>query len=455
MPFTYNAPANPYLGPAGAATMHCDAQASDATPLSGPGIPASGGKWNVKTIPLGGACPTILSGADGIIQILCTKVLSSDLIGLQPNVTTMSSDGTVLNDLNLPKGALLGGVYAYVDNENRMVLVDGTSTLIRVTHDTDGRNLRIDQRVDLSSVLQGDQVVGLTPDWQGRVWIASKKSLVIVVDLERGLIRATPLRQFSSDENVDNSISSSPDGVNVITNYGIYQLTAGADNAPRIVWAHSYDRGTHRKPGQLSWGSGASPTFFGPSGGEYVMLSDNADSQESAIVYRVSDGELIGSAALFQAGKSGTENSMIGINNTVFGASTYGYPYPKYPDGAGTSVPASAPFAPGMERWDVTDDGLTQVWNRTDVYSAAVPRLSVPDNLIYTCERRPTLIGTTGSNVHAVAIDPETGLTRYEQIIPGLAAIGGIDTLEMVGLIKDGIWWQGTISGVIRISMGA
>ena len=456
MPFTYNASANPFLGPAGAATMHCDAQASDATPLSGPGLPTNGRQWRIKKIGLGGACPTILSGEDGIIQILCTKVLSSSLVGLQPNVTTMSPDGTILEDLNLPKGALLGGVYAYVDNENRMVLVDGTSTLIRIAHDPDGRNLRIDQRVDLASVLQGDQIVGLTPDWQGRVWLASKKSLAIVVDFDRhNLVRATPLRRFSPNENVDNSISSSPDGVSVVTNYGIYMINAGEDSVPQIMWAHSYDRGSHRKPGQLSWGSGASPTFFGPTGGEYVMLSDNADRRESVIVYRVSDGASMGSAELFQAGKSGTENSMIGINNTVFGASTYGYPYPKYPDGAGKSVPASAPFAPGMERWDVTDTGLTQVWSRDDVYSAAVPRLSVPDNLIYTCERRPGPAGNTGLGVNAVAIDPDNGITLHDQEIPGWAAIGGIDPLEMVGLIKDGIWWQGTISGVVRISMGA
>lgn len=454
MSFRYNAPPNPYLGPAGSATMHCDAQSSDVTPLAGPGVPAAGRSWSVRTIGLGGAFPTILAGADGVIQVLCTKVMSSTLTALQPNITTLSAQGEVLDDLNLPKGALLGGVYAYVDHDSRMVLVDGTSTLIRVSHAPDGTGLAVSQRVDLSSVLQGDSVVGLVPDWQGRVWLATKKSMVIVVDLDRGLIRATLLRRYGADENVDNSISASPEGVNVITSYGMYQLTAATDAMPQVVWSVAYDRGQHRKPGQLSWGSGATPTFFGPTGGEYVMLSDNADTQESVHVYRVADGTLAGSAALFQPGQSGTENSMIGIGNTLIGASTYGYPYPRYPDGAGTSVPRSAPFAPGMERWDLSESGLTQVWNRSDVYSSAVPRLSVADNLVYTCERRPGLLGT-GSRIHAVAIDPQTGQTVYEQLLPGLAAIGGVDTLEMVGLIHDGIWWQGTVSGVLRIALGA
>lgn len=453
MSFSYNAASHPFLGPAGSATMHCDAQSSDVTPMRGPGVPAAGGSWAVRAIGLGGACPTILAGSDGVIQVLCTKVLSSSLTALQPNITTLSQDGTVLDDLNLPKGALLGGVYAYVDHENRMVLVDGTSTLIRIAHDSDGRGLRIDSRVDLRSVLQGDQVVGLVPDWQGRVWVATKRAYVAVIDESSGTVRAIALHHFSAEENVDNSISSSPDGVNVITNYGIYQLSVDGDGAPIIRWANSYDRGSHRKPGQLSWGSGATPTFFGPTGGEYVMLSDNADSRESAVVYRVSDGHEVASAALFSPGTSGTENSMIAIQDTIIGASTYGYPYPRYPDGAGTSVPASANFAPGMERWDLVDGSLVQIWNRRDLYSSAVPRLSVPDHLIYTCERRPTIFGTTGLGIHAVAIDPDTGQTLHEQRIPGLAVIGGVDTLEMVGLIKDGIWWQGTISGVLRISV--
>ena len=85
--------------------------------------------------------------------------------------------------------------------------------------------------------------------------------------------------------------------------------------------------------GKLAWGSGASPTFFGPNGSDYVMLTDNSDIQESVIVYRTDNGAKVGSAGLFTAGTSGTENSMIGVGNTMVGASTYGYPYPKYPEG--------------------------------------------------------------------------------------------------------------------------
>ncbi|MBM7050787.1 6-pyruvoyl tetrahydrobiopterin synthase [Rothia sp. ZJ932] len=434
--------------------MHGDAQASDTTPLPGPGA----GPWNVKKIPMGGACPTILAGRDGFIQVLCTQVAAEGQF-LVPKIAIVHPNGTELDHLNLPKGALLGGVYAYLDEQDRMVLVDGTNTLLRIAHRADGRGLRVDSRVDLKRYLSqmgGDQVVGLVPDWQGRVWVASKNGVVAVVDMERGVLRSLRLNRYSMDERVDNSISACPAGVSVVTSHGIYMLSAAADSKPVIDWAHSYTRGSARKPGKLAWGSGASPTFFGPNGSDYVMLTDNGDVQENVIVYRTKDGSLVGEAGLFTPGASGTENSMIGIGNTVVGANTFGYPYPKYPDGAGPSIPASALFAPGMERWDVTPNGLKRIWKRDDVYSSAVPRYSTADKLIYTCERRRGPAGLAdGAYAHATIIDIETGRTVYSQQLPDHVSIllGGGDTLQMVGTIDTfGTWWQGTISGIYRIS---
>lgn len=69
---TYNAQANPHLGAPGITTMHGDAQSSDATPLAGPGA----GDWKITGTKLGGACPTILAGRDGFIQVLCTQVFA-------------------------------------------------------------------------------------------------------------------------------------------------------------------------------------------------------------------------------------------------------------------------------------------------------------------------------------------------------------------------------------------
>lgn len=454
---TYNAETNPHLGSPGVTTMHGDAQASDCTPLPGPGAQP----WSVRKTPLGGACPTVLVGSDHFVQVLCTQVFSKNLQMLVPKIVILHPDGTELAMLDLPKGALLGGVYAYLDQKDRMVLVDGTNTLIRLAHSDDGRRIWVDSRTDLTGMLSlvpGDQVVGLVPDWDGRVWVASKNGAVGVIDENQGQVRATLLREGGADgvERIDNSISACPAGISVVTSHAIYMLNLDSTGAPQVLWSRAYDRGSARKPGKLSYGSGASPTFFGPNGSDYVMLTDNADGRENVIIYRTADGSLVGTVPLFTAGASGTENSMIGVGNTVIGANTFGYPYPKYPDGAGTSVPASALFAPGMERWDITPDGLKQVWNRPDIYSSAVPRYSTADGIIYTCERRRGLAGLAdGAYAHAVAVDMATGRTLHAQELPNHVNIlfGGGDTLQMVGTIDSyGTWWQGTISGVYRIS---
>ena len=231
----------------------------------------------------------------------------------------------------------------------------------------------------------------------------------------------------------------------------------GADastSKPRIIWSHSYDRGTKQKPGQLSHGSGATATFFGPNGSDYVMLSDNADRQEKLIVYRSADGSAVGEGPLFTPGASGTENSMIGVQNSIVGACTFGYPYAQYPD---TKPAYRAQVAPGMERWDVNDDasGITLKWRNNGIYSAAVPRLSTADNLIYTCERPRGPAGVlTGPVVYACAIDMDSGRVVHRQRLPRLAnLLAGGDPSQMVGVIdKHGVWWQGTIGGIYRIS---
>ncbi|KQB86145.1 hypothetical protein Clow_01499 [Corynebacterium lowii] len=447
--FPYTPQTSVHLAAPGMATMHSDAQSSDATPLPGPGARP----WNVSTVDLGGSCPTVLCGSDGFVQVLVTQRIGSELTFLRPKIVVLDpATGAVLGELEIAKGALLGGVYAFLDAADRMVLVDGTNTLMRVAHDPTGSRLWVEERLDLTRFLnrrEGDQVVGLVPDWSGRVWVASGQGQVAVVEESTRTLHALSLGE---GERIDNSISAAPEGVCVITSRAIYLLDAEPGQAPEVKWRREYDAGSARKPGQLSWGSGASPTFFGPQGSDYVMLSDNADEQEKVQVHRTATGELVGEAGLFTPGASGTENSMIGVGNMIIGASSYGYPYPRYPENAGESVPKEAPFAPGMERWDVVDGGLRNIWKRDDLYSSAVPRLSCPDGLVYTCERRPGALGN-GVKIHAVAIDAATGDTVHEQQLPGLVTFFGVDTLQMVGTISPGgVWWQGTIGGVIRIA---
>lgn len=459
MPVSYNAQQNPYLGINSLATMHGDAQSSDATPFAGPGDPGVGGSWKVTFTNHWAACPTILAGQDGYIQALMTQFLGSDAKLRKPKLAIIEpASGAQLGAIEIPTGALLGGVYAYLDADSNLVMVDGTNALTWISHSQDGMKVWVSRRIDLTDAMKlepKDHVVGIVPDWHGRIWVASERGVVGLIDPKRNVVRLTKLQQYSPAERIDNSISACPQGVSIITSHGIYMLGADASTSkPRIIWSHSYDRGTKQKPGQLSNGSGATATFFGPNGSDYVMLSDNADRQEKLIVYRSADGSAVGEGPLFTPGASGTENSMIGVQNSIVGACTFGYPYAQYPD---TKPAYRAQVAPGMERWDVNDDasGITLKWRNNGIYSAAVPRLSTADNLIYTCERPRGPAGVlTGPVVYACAIDMDSGRVVHRQRLPRLAnLLAGGDPSQMVGVIdKHGVWWQGTIGGIYRIS---
>lgn len=459
MPVSYNAQQNPYLGINSLATMHGDAQSSDATPFAGPGDPGVGGTWKVTFTNHWAACPTILAGQDGYIQALMTQFLGSDAKVRKPKLAIIEpASGAQLGAMEIPTGALLGGVYAYLDADSNLVMVDGANALTWISHSQDGMKVWVSRRIDLTDAMKlepKDHVVGIVPDWHGRIWVASERGVVGLIDPKRNVVRLTKLQQYSPAERIDNSISACPQGVSIITSHGIYMLGADASTSkPRIIWSHSYDRGTKQKPGQLSHGSGATATFFGPNGSDYVMLSDNGDRQEKLIVYRSADGSAVGEGPLFTPGASGTENSMIGVQNSIVGACTFGYPYAQYPD---TKPAYRAQVAPGMERWDVNDDasGITLKWRNNGIYSAAVPRLSTADNLIYTCERPRGPAGVlTGPVVYACAIDMDSGRVVHRQRLPRLAnLLAGGDPSQMVGVIdKHGVWWQGTIGGIYRIS---
>ncbi|MET7769252.1 hypothetical protein [Nocardia sp. NPDC005366] len=438
---------NPYLGPLGTSTMHGDAGSSDATPLAGPGP----GRQSVSAYPLASACPTLLQGADGLVVALCTAIA-----GQTPTVRLLDPAvpgpvGGSLASVTLAKGSLLGGVYAYLDNADRLVVVDGDRALVRVAHirDADGRwRLSIDGSVDLSAAIPlGDNVTGLVPDWSGNVWFATGGGVVGLVTPSGAIATHT----LPAGEQVANSISSAPSGgVAVATTHALYEFHADGAGRPEQLWRAAYDRGSARKPGQLSWGTGSTPTYFGPvTGAEYLTIVDNADDVVRVLIFRSGTGESVCALPVLTKGGAGSENSPIGIGGSVFVASTYGYPYPAVPEGAGPAIPAAAPFAGGMTRVDVDDTGCHTVWE-SSVRSAAVPHVSTADGNLYTVTR----IGasTTTSPLDGftfTVIDPDTGAVISDVALPGTIVDDPLQTSALIA--TGGLVLQGTITGILRI----
>ncbi|WP_221633926.1 hypothetical protein [Nocardioides luti] len=439
-------PHNRYAGPDGTSSMHGDSGASDTTPYAGPGAdPAT-----PVSVPLAGVCPTILAGVDGLPQALCTSYAdrAPTLYLLDP------ATGAPLARLALQKGSLLGGVYAYVDAHGRMVTADGSGDLLLVGHHetATGWELTVDDRVPLRPAFRRacgapdcDAISTVAPGFDGRVWFATAAGRAGYADPASGRV---VMRRLGHGEIVANSIATSPDGVSVVTDHATYLLRAGASGAVHQVWRRAYARGKARKPGQLSHGSGATPTFFGPrTGHELVAMTDNARPREHLLVYRADTGRTVCSVPLFGRRNSGTENSPIGWRRQVYVASTYGYPYPATPDGAGEAQPASADFVGGMQKIHVGRHGCRTVW-RTRTASAAVPRLSRAEGVLYTVTR-------TGAapSYRLARISPRTGRVLSET---DLGAGPGADTLQMVGtILPDGTLLQGFVTGLTLVGAGS
>ncbi len=444
------APPNPFMAPQGLASLHNDAESSDAGPLPGPGAhPAA-----IFGFPLLAACPTIMQGTDALVLALCTADLNQiptiyliDPSGIAPHVVPLAS-------LQVAKGSLLGGVYAYLDNENRVVMIDGSNHLLRITHAKDGPlgrwKLTVTESIDLSSAIpSGDNSVGLVPDYAGNVWFATGNGVVGVVKLGGGV---TSL-QLPAGEQVANSISSAPSGrVAVATTFALYELNLDGAGNPQILWRAAYDRGPGRKPGQLSWGTGSTPVYFGPTtGADYLTIVDNASPQVHALIYQSGTGQLICEQTVLTEGGPGSENAPIGVGNSVFVASTYGYPYPAVPAGAPPAMPPTAPFVGGMTRVDLDNPGCHTVWENK-VRSAALPHLSTADSLIYTITR----IGpdkTTPLDIFAYAVvDPDTGKLLLQQPKSATILSDPLETPTMV--LMDKKIMQGNITGLGRIGLG-
>ena len=336
------AKANPALAASGAATMHTDSVSSDATLQTGPGIQ----DLQSSHKDLYGACSTLLIRSDGKPMVLCTA-----WVGRNPTVQILDPDSAQsLAKLALPAGSLLGGVYAYLDNLDRLVMVDGDHNLVRVaasqTNNQGLWDLKVEQSVSLAQVVTGhcgasdcDAVVAISPDGDGAVWFATQAGFVGIYDPSQESFEHIQLAQ---NEMIHNSFSTTYDGrAAIATDHALYLLAKDEAARPQLIWRETYDRGSARKPGQLSYGTGATPSFFGPTDGtDFVTITDNADRQMSLLVYRAgvessrsgNDGDrLVCKLPVFGSNASGTENSAIAAGRSIFVASTYGYPYPAVP----------------------------------------------------------------------------------------------------------------------------
>lgn len=439
--------------PTGTRLMHRDISSTDSVPWAGPRDPRLSA-WSVP----GASCSTLFQGSDGMVVGLCTKYVGvqNGLNVIVPSVALFDPHSAqLLASHELHKDGLLGGVYGYLDEADRVVIAEGHDIVrIGYNHTDRGWALTEDSRTSLPDLGTDAALAGVTPDGQGRVWFATKDSVVGVVELDGGVKVASLSGQGEARELIANGLTGRPNGASVLTDHALYEVSLGADGEITTAWRHPYDRGSGRKPGQLSWGSGTTPTVFGDHG-EWIAIVDNADNSPNLLVLDAATGENVCTLPAFATSGPGTENSIMARGTTLWIPSTYGFDYPPFAVD-GPSVPNDAPYTGGLTKVDVVAnpaDGFdcVRAWE-TNARIATLPVLTTADSTIWAL----TTARADGSAEHEVSvlgIDADTGAETHRVPI----GVQPFDApLQLTGMVTpQGELWQATATRLLRIGADA
>jgi hypothetical protein len=443
-------PAHPFLADQGRNGMHADSYASGTHPFAGP--VGNNPQMTTRSLGLiGGECATVAFDAQGRIMTVSGSFNGFRLLLLDPDTLE------VLASHDLPKrtgGSIFniqailndtsGGAYFHLDDQHRPVIVNAHRRLqvFEVVTRSNGRLAwNVAEDYDLNAALPRDaKVTDAIPDFTGLYWFVTRQGDVGTVDRHTGTIKVHTL----VGEEIQNSLAVAPDGVFVVSDFALYRFEADLMGNPLPTWRQTYDRGTSAKPGSINQGSGTTPTLLGT---DLVAIVDNADSRVNVCIYKrgqnVSGSRLVVKQPVFAAGKSATENSLIGYGNSVICVNNFGY-----------TTPFDNPWTePGIVRIDVAPNRASHsvVWQSQEASQTTVPKLSVGNGLVYVYTRRRG----TRRRVQAwylTAIDFATGRTVFK-ILTGTGKRFN-NNWAPITIGPNGTAYVGVLNGIIAMRDG-
>ncbi|HSQ31972.1 MAG TPA: hypothetical protein VLN49_19075 [Gemmatimonadaceae bacterium] len=437
-------PQNPFMAPNGVSNIHDDSYMSDTYETGGPlGVAPQVFSAFLGTAEDWLALP-ISMGFDryGRILLIALGNTGARLLLLDPSTLE------VLAALPLPvsdAAGVVAGTYFYLDRLDRIVLPTATGQIWAVDLIGGWNRPQFNGRraYDLTSVVEpGDEIGSVLPDFAGTLWAVTKHGTVATVNPHNGRLASVQL----SDERIENSLAADETGgVFVVSDHALYRFDADKKGEPVITWREPYDRGTRRKPGQLSQGSGTTPTLMGR---DFVAITDNADPYMHVLVYRrgahVTGPRLTTSVPVFGANEGATDNSLVATDRSIIVENNYGYSGPEATSGGRTTTP-------GLARIDIDANGHgTVVWTSAERVPSLVTKVSLANGLIYTYTKDPGP-GTTDA-WYFTAIDFRTGETVWKQ----LAGTGLLYNNHYAGLHlgPNGTIYVGVGGGVVALRDG-
>ncbi len=439
-------PQNPHLAANGSSSMHNDAYASDAYAGGGPlgrNLQVSSATYGIEE------CATMSFDRQGRIVALCGGGEGSRLMMLDPDTLDVLAAHPVPprkpSTETSPLEDLCGGAYFYLDDRDRAV-VETTNGQVWVIAETEtpagtpGFELR--KTYDLSAAVpQGDCLIALMPDWDGLVWFVTQKGGVGTLDRGTGRVRSLRLpgelivNSFATDET---------GGVFIVSDHALYRFDAGRRGRPVVTWRERYDRGSAEKPGQLSQGSGTTPTLIGD---DLVVITDNADRRMNVLSFARGaaprEHRRVCRQPVFGAGASATENSIVAVGRSVIVENNYGYTGPASTMNGGST-------APGVARVRVGRRSCGTAWTSQETAPTSVPKASLANGLLYVYAKPP---GVTEDPWYFTAIDVRTGRTAYRRLTG--TGTQWNNHYAAIYLGPDEAAYIATMAGVVRLQDGA
>ncbi|HZO05640.1 MAG TPA: hypothetical protein VFB52_04580 [Solirubrobacterales bacterium] len=368
-------PKTTLLGECAAQTF--DAQGNMVTLCTGVPLPSGGGTWTFHR-----SIVTI----DGAGKILAYATFDSSAPDLEQALSDFGGAG-----------------YFYLDDQSRPVVAMPDGSIV-VYQREDSVLSDVDSWVAARKIpvggeagpLAGHPLYALMPAPSGEIWFTTADGIVGVVRADDQVRWLDLNARGGGEERIANSHPIGRDGsAYVLTTHRIYRVKIGPGGNPRVVWGASYDRGRKQKSGQVSHGSGTSPTLFEMGGETYVAIADNA-RRMNVVVYRTAAKLAPGEQRLFAKVRPfgnrvavSDENSLVwspgpgGHGTVLFAENNWG-------NETVTSTVKTKTTKPGVARMLLAPNGRFTVDARNDrvAVPSVVSKASQRSGLLYTYEKR-------------------------------------------------------------------
>jgi hypothetical protein len=430
-------PRHPYMAPNGDSNLHDDAYATDTYVRSGP----LGRGMQVTSTFLAAECASVTFDRVGRLVAICVGVQNPNLVMLDPGTLDLLAQYPLpprQAGLANPFTEFSGGGYFYLDDRDRAVIPTTDRHIYVVRETTDPLGFERVRDYDLNPALDDeDAIVSTLPDFSGRVWFVSRKGVVGYVDPANGSVH---VRRLVGERITDSFAVDESGGVYVVSNRALYRFGAGTGGAVQTLWRREYPNILAQKPGQVSDGSGTTPSLMG---NRYVAIADNADPM-NVIVYRrgkdVEGDRVVCREPVFERGRSATDNSLIVTGRSVVVENNFGYTGP-------ASTTRGSVTEPGLARVDLDTDGTGchTVWTSDVISPTVVPKLSLANGLVYAYAKTRD----EDDPWYFTAVDFHTGETAYKRLTG--FGLGYNNNYAPITIGPNGTAYVGVLGGLVAL----